>query len=667
MRARRLFALAVLAAGCNDTTVKVYREPPQVIIIEPSEGTSFYTGQAVLFRAQVETYDSTDLTEFTHYWVSGGETICAADGVPGDGYPTCSWSFDDADTHTVTIYVTHPSLETAEDTTTVVIEENTPPTVEITSPADGTGFEPSELIVLEALVSDAEDDADELVVTVTSSLDGELALTASPTSSGDWTAATYLSNGEHLITVRVTDTAGSSDQDTLTLAVNGRAGAPEVEIYPDPAISGESIKAIITADAVDPEDDGLIYRYDWYVDGALYSSGTNPAVPDGETIRDEYWEVEVFADDGYGVGDPATAGIVIDTSAPSIDSVLLEPDPADTTNDIIATPDGWFDQDGDSAKYRYRWYLNGSLDSSITSATYPSSRTERGDELQVSVTPYDAFEDGDSVLSGVVEIENSAPTEPGVTVTPTSPEPEDNLTCSVTTDSTDADGDSINYFYRWYKDGVEHTVTTYVVSSSYTSHGETWTCEVTPSDGTDRGTPGTDSVTINDGTAPDAPVIDTPEPYRNEDEVELTGTCEADCLLTFFCADSSSAWSETDVCGSDGEFSHDVDLTRGDETTCYAICEDEAGNSSADSNDVSTESCDPYDEYEYLGATYGDSAATAINEWSAISDSGTTTITIEGNVLDDSDADWYVISTTDSVSADRPAGYDLYNFEVFCC
>ena len=50
--------------------------------------------------------------------------------------------------------------------------------------------------------------------------------------------------------------------------------------------------------------------------------------------------------------------------------------------------------------------------------------------------------------------ENEPPTTPGVSITPTDPMTLTDVTTTVTTPSTDADGDPITYTYEWYVNNV---------------------------------------------------------------------------------------------------------------------------------------------------------------------------------------------------------------------
>ncbi len=659
---RALAVVAVLGAGCSDKTVGVRHEPPAVTITSPSEGTSVFQGESVHFEATAQVYDSTSLTDLTHSWVTGTETMCGEDAVNADGIASCDWTFSDIGEATVTVTVTDPQLDSAAATVTINVLENTPPAVELLVPQTGDFFEPGELITFEAQVSDAEDSPENLTVSVTSNIDGDLGLDAAPSSSGSWIAAGNLSNGDHLITVRVTDTAGRSDQDTATISVNARPAAPSVMISPDPAESGTPLVAIITSDAVDPEGDSVTYRYDWYLDGALYQSGNNDAVSSGVTVRGQYWEVFAYPDDGFGYGDPGYDSITVDNSAPSIDSVEIDPVYPTTADDLTAVPVGWDDQDGDPEQYSYRWYLNDTLDATATTDTFPAAKTVKGDLVRVEATPSDDYVSGDAVSSANIEIQNSAPTEPTVAITPPDPDPGDDLYCNVTGASTDADGDGVTYSYAWYQNGTLTSITTNVVDSSYTAHGDSWECVVTPTDGEDDGPDASDYVTVNDGTAPDAPDINDIVDYRNEEDVALSGTCEPDCTMTFYCNDSLSSWSDTDTCGSDGTFSWSTTGSRGEVVECYATCTDSAGNVSPDSATVSTEICDPYDIYEDA-AGYGDDGSTAISEWSSLTDDGTS-INIEGNILDDDEYDWYAVTASDDVADDYADGLDYFNFQV---
>jgi formylglycine-generating enzyme required for sulfatase activity len=80
----------------------------------------------------------------------------------------------------------------------------------------------------------------------------------------------------------------------------------------------------------------------------------------------------------------------------------------------------------------------------------------------------------------------------------------DDLTCSVTTASTDVDGDALTYSFAWDVDGVDYASATDSATISFVDGAdvggdETWTCEVVAGDGTGTSGVGTDSVLTASG------------------------------------------------------------------------------------------------------------------------------------------------------------------------
>jgi|GEM_PF-5767416 len=97
------------------------------------------------------------------------------------------------------------------------------------------------------------------------------------------------------------------------------------------------------------------------------------------------------------------------------------------------------------------------------------------------------------------------PTKPSVDLTPDAPSRNDNLTCTITTPSTDPDGDAVTYVYKWFKDAAlqtdltvsDTTALSVEIDSSLTAEDEEWRCVVAPKDDKGwEGAPDSDSVTI---------------------------------------------------------------------------------------------------------------------------------------------------------------------------
>lgn len=121
---------------------------------------------------------------------------------------------------------------------------------------------------------------------------------------------------------------------------------------------------------------------------------------------------------------------------------------------------------------------------------------------EVSSTNYDNYL-GILYAMGITGAgENRAPSTPTINLTPDNPLIDSDLYCNITINSTDTDGDKVNYTFIWYKNNtvnltIQYTFDTLqVLGSGNTSYSELWNCTVIPFDGTVNGTPAMDSVFI---------------------------------------------------------------------------------------------------------------------------------------------------------------------------
>ncbi len=112
------------------------------------------------------------------------------------------------------------------------------------------------------------------------------------------------------------------------------------------------------------------------------------------------------------------------------------------------------------------------------------------------------------MASNVVEVLNTPPTAPEITIEPAFPERGDDLICIIVTESADVDDDEISYTFSWTVDGVAFTdaeTSSYggdTIPSSATSDDETWVCTVTPNDGEEDGPSDSAGVTIEENCGP---------------------------------------------------------------------------------------------------------------------------------------------------------------------
>ncbi|MGC9317329.1 MAG: PKD domain-containing protein [Armatimonadota bacterium] len=286
---------------------------------------------------------------------------------------------------------------------------------------------------------------------------------------------------------------GPSGEDQVTIA-NSAPSAPTVSISPGSPTTRDDLVASASG-STDPDEDTVSYDYAWYKDGTLQDNATDKTVSAELTDDGQRWRVVVTPTDGDAAGESAEAVVTIGNAAPTAPTVSIEPDPATTLDDLVASADGSTDPDGDEIAYAYAWYVDGVLERGLTEGTVPSDVTSKGQTWRVVVTPTDGKSTGESGEAEVT-IGNSPPTAPTVALSPSSPTASDDLVASAD-GSTDPDGDAVSYDYAWYRDGtLQEDLAGKSVSASLTGQAETWRVVVTPSDGTDRGEAAEASVTI---------------------------------------------------------------------------------------------------------------------------------------------------------------------------
>ncbi len=213
--------------------------------------------------------------------------------------------------------------------------------------------------------------------------------------------------------------------------------------------------------------------------------------------------------DAYGTGSKQVSESVSNT-APSVSNTQISPSTA-YTSDTLQLSYTYSDNDGDAESgTEIRWYKDSSLVSSRNNAvSVPSSLTSRGEQWYATVTPSDGTDSGTLKTSNTLTIQNSAPNIDSASITPTSPNNNQDLTISFT--SSDADSDSVTLSsIEWYQDGVQISGldSEMSVPSYATRDGEVWHAVIIPNDGEEDGQSYTiTSVTIGGQSTNNPPVV----------------------------------------------------------------------------------------------------------------------------------------------------------------
>ncbi|MSP54124.1 MAG: hypothetical protein EXR69_00725 [Myxococcales bacterium] len=485
------------AAGVDHVDLVVTpNEAPTATIVSPTTEGLYYSDTLILYSGVVADADE-DEDALTVWWEDGATRLDDVEAQPTSSGVVLGYSTLAEGPHAIELH----ALDGAgnEGVATVLIEvgpPNSAPSCGITEPADSTVGREGQAVTFRGTVADADLASDLLVATWTSDKDGPLGSSA-PTSGGTVTFPfSGLTLNSHVISLHVVDEVGA----TCTAEVLYTVGSPptialDLPLSDEAVNEGESLT--FSALVSDGEDAPAALTVMWEsdVDGVFHE-----APPDSGGVAQ-------FLDDALSRGDHALTVTVTDSDGltstalgtftvnglPSAPGVSLSPASPSTDDDVRVSVDSpSVDPEGDALTLAYVWLLDGLASTASTSATVPASATTRGDVWTVEVTATDGLGTSPAGLASVT-IRNTAPTAPGVEITPADAEDSDDLTCAVTTASTDADGDVLTYSFRWDVDGVEYTsatdsATTSSVSGADVAGGQLWTCEVEAGDGTDVGT-----------------------------------------------------------------------------------------------------------------------------------------------------------------------------------
>lgn len=242
-------------------------------------------------------------------------------------------------------------------------QANSAPTAVLVAPTDGTRLSGGEIIALRGQVADPDEAASRLSVAWSGDTAGEFG-TSTPAADGtvelDLPAGT-LPPGDHVVTLTVTDHAGATDSDAVTLRVNHPPTAPVVALTPIPAHTGNDLEVEVVTEGEDEDGDTLSYeRVAWYRDGELQPDRDGLRLTSGHTRRGEQWEVRVFPWDGLDEGPFATASVEIVNGVPHVTSAGITPDAGPSDATFTCRYEGFEDPDaGDPEQVFYGWRRGG--------------------------------------------------------------------------------------------------------------------------------------------------------------------------------------------------------------------------------------------------------------------------------------------------------------------
>jgi hypothetical protein len=262
---------------------------------------------------------------------------------------------------------------------------------------------------------------------------------------------------------------------------------PEVVLTPEKPFPLDTLTAVITTLSSDVDKEQITYIYEWFKDGIRTKTErtqkTELSFPP-PFAKGEVWQVKVTPNDGETDGTSAfSQRVIIGDIVVRVTIKPIEGERAFKTSvlkaDVEIIPEPF------NLKLAYQWYNQNGEIRGATSQELTGKDFKKHDKIYCGVTASkDSF--SHTVLSNQLEISNSSPSQPEVTISPSEPFPGEKLEAVITKESSDADGDFIKYSYRWFKD-EKPAGNDKFVTSSLTAAGQVWRVEVTPNDGESDG------------------------------------------------------------------------------------------------------------------------------------------------------------------------------------
>jgi hypothetical protein len=436
---------------------------------------------------------------------------------------------------------------------------NVAPTCEISAPSDGTTAAAGEELTFMATARDADQSADELLVSWSSDIDGPLReSTALPDGSVVFSTRD-LSSGTHRVTLLVEDAAGERCGAGLSIAI----GSPPAISLTAPASGtafslGEPVVLEATvSDAEDPPS-ALELVVSSSLDGDV---GTATPASDGSVsvaladMQSGEHALTVRVVDTDGLAAAASVDIVV-VPVPDAPEVSLSPDPAITTDDLVATA-----TESAGTTLAYAWTEDGAA-LPQTGATLPASETQKGRTYAVFVTPTDASGEGEPGTASL-EVSNAAPTLSGPNLDASSVQVGDVVVCTASAADVDpADSPTVAYAWHDGSTGATHTVT------DIDEPGDSVTCTATADDGDGGIASASASATVGNSDPVVASVSLTPTAPQVGDTVTCAATtsdADGDTPTVTYVWSGGSSGATYTVVASDNP---------GDTLTCTATATD---------------------------------------------------------------------------------------------
>ena len=463
------------ASTTDSQTISIQNSDPEVGFVAVTPNSDLLEG-SVVSCSTTATDINDDPVSISYAWKHNGQLVGT-----GSQYTLHNVSRDDIIQCVATATDSHGATSSAQ--SDVVVGNHIPSfsSVSLTPQA------PRSTDALNCTIQGSNDhDGDTITASYTWTIDGAVQNESTSTFHGPFPVGATIS-----CSVQAFDglAYGNTVQDQVTV-INTAPVVNSISLQPAIVHTNDVITAVI--DASDIDNQALTHHFDWFVNGQMVHSSSNPTLL-GSTYFDRGDSVYVVAttsDADLNSLPSTSAAITVQNSAPVVSSVIITDSSQTKQGDTMTCSAIAADADMDSLTFDHTWYRNGALVAS--GSTYTLYTAVHNDVITCEVKANDGFTQSSPSQASFM-VGNTAPEINSVVLSPSAPKASDTITCLP--QASDADGESLNFTYEWLIDGIIQSATGNTLPPSAV-YGAEVTCRATPTDGTDFGATKSQSITI---------------------------------------------------------------------------------------------------------------------------------------------------------------------------
>ena len=606
-----LSILWVIVFGCGQEQIieKIENLPPQILITSHTTESMIIEGFDTEFRASVSD-DDNEFSDLLVRWSNVGTVVCDWTPVSVQGESFCPFALTPS-TSQVIAEVKDPQGAAGVSEINPTVRSNLPPTTSILSPSDGNVYYGNDLVEFHMTIDDAEENPSELEVNIESTVDGTL-FTGSPDSTGAFMESRYLSPGQHVLSITITDSGGANISRSMSILVKPDNESPTCQfVSPAPdtnVLGGSAIDFILQVDDVNIPNETVDVKLISSIDGFLPipspdANGQILYTMPNFTLGRHSMTLSAF--DERGLECSVSQLLVID-SVPVVS--IQQPQDGDvfSIGDIIEFQGRVLDYEDLEHEMTLGWSSN------VDGAMHDDSVNAQGRQQffydQLSVGPHiitaSSTDSGFHTSAADITIRiNTPPTATQISFTP-DPLYSDQDLQTIPYGATDVDGDTILYTFEWFKNGVLQPYNTDTIPANQLFVNDEWSVNITTDDGYDTGSSSSNSIIVSNT----APTFSAPISLSaTEVEVGDSSICSAsaedldDGPLT-----TTVEWLYNgNVVSSTGLFTIPITASVGDVYQCTITATDANGESISDTTNATVMNTAPIVQSPFIVSSDG--------------------------------------------------------------